>query len=87
MFFESQCPSYPGSRLDVQRHYLEDKRAGYAFMNPDPQDERGNRILQGLRGLRAFIANTIVAERRWSRRPIVAVTESMAGRTETAEWV
>ncbi len=87
MFFESQYPSYPGSRLDVQRQYLEDKRVGYAFMNPDPRDNRENRFSQGLRGLRAFIANTIVAERRRSRRPIVAVTESMAGNTERAEWV
>ena len=77
-------PPYPATRLDVQRHYLEDKRAGYAFMNPDPRDDRGTSLAQAFQAIRQFVARTIVADRR---QPTATSHEHVAGTVETAESI
>jgi hypothetical protein len=87
MFSESYSSPLPASRLDVQRHYLEDKRAGYAFMNPDPRDNRENRFSLALRALGEFVVNLTVHERRRSGQVTVAVPESQIRTAETAESV
>jgi hypothetical protein len=87
MFAESFGSPFPATRLDVQRSYQEDKRAGYAFMNPDPRDDRENRFSLALRAIGEFVVSIAVHERRRSRHVTVSVPESQVRAAETAESV
>jgi len=70
-----QRPDYmldTASRLDVQRHRLQDQRAAYAAMNAQVRVERENPVLAWLRAVCREVAS------RWaSRRAIEALEREL----------
>ncbi len=59
-------PVRPATRLDVQRHYLEEKRASYAYLDinapaHEVQGDREGRLAVTLRFTRNSIANLLIA--------------------------
>lgn len=76
MDIATRNPRHPATRLDVQRHHLEDQRASHAHMevNAHALEVRGNReghLTVTLRSIRASIANLLIAAgERISQKPI-----------------
>lgn len=84
MFAESFGSPYPATRLDVQRSYLEDKRAGYAFMNPDPCDDRETYPSKILRFIGEFVARAIATERRQTGQAVITASKPAGSSVDTA---
>jgi hypothetical protein len=59
-----EYPYTPANRLDVQRHRLEEQRAGYAHMNARIRVERDSRFRAALRMVRGFVAGLPSGHRR-----------------------
>ncbi|MDQ3655154.1 MAG: hypothetical protein M3457_08755 [Chloroflexota bacterium] len=85
MDVSTRIPRRPATRLDVQRHYLEDKRASYAHLeaNAHTRESRGNRegrLTAALRSIRASVANLLIAVSDKIRPQPISDAGSVTGR-------
>ncbi len=74
----------PATRLDVQRHHLEDIRTRYARQNVDARGDRENHLLATIRAIRMSVVNLLVSEGRRTHQEPVAALEPISESTNTA---
>ncbi len=79
----SRNPRCPATRLDVQRHHLEEIRTSHARKNVDARGDRENHHLTTMRAIRTSVATLLLAKGRPTHREQVAGLEPISESANT----